>query len=60
MHTITMKKAILTNFIKKGFEQGVEVYATAFGSGPFAYTIYTLDMKKKAFCHEDDLKFKDE
>jgi hypothetical protein len=55
-----MKKAILTNFIKKGFEQGVEVYATAFGSGPFAYTIYTLDMKKKAFCHEDDLKFKEE
>ena len=52
-----MHKGKLRNFIKKGFEAGTEVFATPFGSGPYAYTIYSLDMKKKGFCHQDDIEF---
>lgn len=51
-----MHKGKLKNFIKKGFGVGTEVWATPFGAGPLAYTIYNLEMTKKGYCHEEDIE----
>lgn len=51
-----MHKGKLKTFIKKGFGVGTEVWATPFGAGPLAYTIYNLEMTKKGYCHEEDIE----